>query len=71
MLSEGADGFYTPLPGGPIACPVDGEGGDKPAMVHGGWQEARGGAIGNQYVLIARLFEVVLLWLSRGMIVEF
>ena len=52
-LQQDQNGFYTPAAGPTVPCPVDGQhGGGQPAMlVNGGWQEARGGAIGAQYTM--------------------
>lgn len=43
------DGTYLAQPGGPVPCPPGG--GEYPALVHGGWQEGRGAAIGPQYTM--------------------
>ena len=42
-------GLWKPVAGGPVPCPKQGEPHSADAVVHGGWQEARGGAIGAQY----------------------
>ena len=42
-------GLWRPVAGGPVPCPKPGEPHAADAVVHGGWQEARGGAIGPQY----------------------